>query len=237
MVESGSEKGRNLRAGPGPVGVQTALEELAKLRDLSGVGLAVDLFDEVPDSTVQAWAARFEITRPSALEEMTAPIRLVLAAAWILRRRQNVIDGLADLLIAVVHKMAAKAQRKVEKEFLADLRRVNGKTNLLFRLAEAALANPDGVVSEVLFPVVDQQTPSSTCRAVTLPSTSLYRDKCVLALKTTAVTPTVDPLVNDVMVDGHRCSYSREMAIYCDKNGSTDIGPELTNQKLSGCHT
>lgn len=37
-----------------------------------------------------------------------------------------------------------------------DLKRVTGKTNLLFALADATLAQPDGVVCDVVFPVVGE---------------------------------------------------------------------------------
>jgi hypothetical protein len=50
------------------------------------------------------------------------------------------------------------SERKVERELLDDLKRVAGKQNLLFALAEATLAEPDGVVREVVFPVVGEQT-------------------------------------------------------------------------------
>jgi len=69
-----------------------------------------------------------------------------------------VTDALVDVLIAVVHKIGAHAERRVERELIADLRRVAGKTGLLFRLAEAALDHPDGIVAEVLYPVVGEQT-------------------------------------------------------------------------------
>ena len=41
---------------------------------------------------------------------------------------------------------------------LDDLKRVAGKQNLLFELADATLAQPDGIVRDVVFPVVDEQT-------------------------------------------------------------------------------
>lgn len=46
----------------------------------------------------------------------------------------------------------------MEKELLEDLKRVTGKTNLLFRMAEAAVENPEGTVTDVLYPVVGEQT-------------------------------------------------------------------------------
>ena len=58
----------------------------------------------------------------------------------------------------MIHRIGAKAERKVEKELLDDLKRVNGKTGMLYRLAEATLAQPTGVVQEVVFPVVSEAT-------------------------------------------------------------------------------
>ena len=46
----------------------------------------------------------------------------------------------------------AKAERKVEKALVDDLKRVHGKTGMLYRLAEASLDHPTGVVHEVIFP-------------------------------------------------------------------------------------
>ena len=44
------------------------------------------------------------------------------------------------------------------KALLEDLRKVHGKTTLLYRIAEAAVGDPDGIVREVVYPVVGEQT-------------------------------------------------------------------------------
>ena len=61
-------------------------------------------------------------------------------------------------MIETIHQIGARAERKVERELLEDLKRVSGKQNLLFNLADATLAQPDGVVRDVVFPVVGEQT-------------------------------------------------------------------------------
>jgi hypothetical protein len=66
--------------------------------------------------------------------------------------------SLVDLLIETVRHIGARAERKVERELLNDLKRVSGKQNLLFELADATLENPDGIVRDVVFPVVSEQT-------------------------------------------------------------------------------
>ena len=38
------------------------------------------------------------------------------------------------------------------------MKRVTGKNSLLFRVAEASLSQPEGVVKEVVYPVVGEET-------------------------------------------------------------------------------
>jgi Domain of unknown function (DUF4158) len=63
-----------------------------------------------------------------------------------------------ELLLDMAQHLTTKAERRVEKAFVKDIKKVSGKTTLLFRLAEAAVDKPDGTVREVVFPVVSEQT-------------------------------------------------------------------------------
>ncbi|HYB39576.1 MAG TPA: hypothetical protein VEF72_30235 [Mycobacterium sp.] len=82
-------------------------------------------------------------------------MRLNLLAALCCVRAAEITDALVDLLIGLVHKINARADRRVERELIDDLRRVRGKA-ILFRLAEAAVEHPDD--TEGLFPVVSEKT-------------------------------------------------------------------------------
>jgi hypothetical protein len=85
-------------------------------------------------------------------------MRSTLLAAFCWQRRQERIDGLVDLLILVIHRISVRAERKVVKEPVQDLERVDGKPTLLDNLAEATLAQPNGIVKDVVFPVVGEPT-------------------------------------------------------------------------------
>ena len=50
-----------------------------------------------------------------------------------------------DLLVALVHKINARAERRVEKQLTAELKKVRGKEGILFKLATAAVDKPDEV--------------------------------------------------------------------------------------------
>src|SRR5258707_5567781 len=82
------------------------------------------------------------------------PSIVALVAQQLGVRGRAITDGLVELLIEIIHHIGARAERKVERELLEDLKRVTGKQTLLFELAEVALAHPEGIVREVVFPVV-----------------------------------------------------------------------------------
>ena len=68
------------------------------------------------------------------------------------------MDGLVELLVQVTHRITVKAERRVVEELVEEARGVRGKAGILFRVAEAAVGRPEGVVREVIFPVVGEQT-------------------------------------------------------------------------------
>jgi hypothetical protein len=122
------------------------------------LGLPDQLFEGWPDKLVAAWRARAAAEYPSDLRSHDQAARLTLLAALAWSRQGEIVDGLVDLLIALVHKIASHAEQGAQAELVADLHRVRGKENLLYRLAEAALDHPDDTVRNALYPVVGPGT-------------------------------------------------------------------------------
>ena len=147
-----------LKADPGRVGLASLLKEIAKLERINDTQLPDHLFGEVPQKILERYRLRVSTESIDQLRRHPEPIRYMLLAAFCWERSRAIIDGLVDLLIQIVHRVSVKAERKVVTEITGGLETVHGKTLLLFRLAEAAVDQPHGVVSEVLFPVVDEQT-------------------------------------------------------------------------------
>jgi TnpA family transposase len=73
-------------------------------------------------------------------------------------RTTEITDSLVELLIQLVQKIDTRAEKRVEKELTGDLKRVAGKTGILFRVAEAAVARPDGTVRQVIYPAAGEAT-------------------------------------------------------------------------------
>jgi TnpA family transposase len=143
-----------LKADPGPAGLESVLDEITKLRRLRAIQLPPDLFTQVPPKVRQAYRQRVQVEEPYELRRHPAPVRSTLLAAWAADRSAELTDNLVETLVQTVERIDSSAEHRVEQELLADFRRVTGKTGLLFRVAEASVEHPDGIVREVIFPAV-----------------------------------------------------------------------------------
>lgn len=149
---------RTLKADPRRPGVDSIQQEIAKLRRVDQLKLPTDLFENVSGKLLETLRRRVATEPASELKLRVEPVRYTMIAAYCWQRRREVIDGLVDLLIQTVHKIGVSAEHKVERQLLDDFRRVRGKATVLFKIAEAAVEHPDGVIQDVLFPVVGEQT-------------------------------------------------------------------------------
>lgn len=107
---------------------------------------------------LESYRLRTSTEPASNLKDRTATSRHALVAIYCWVRRREVIDDLVELLIRIVHRIAARAERRVIQELVKDSRKVRGKTTLLFKMAEAAMQDPDGTIRDVVFPVVNERT-------------------------------------------------------------------------------
>jgi hypothetical protein len=147
-----------LRGDPGKPSLASVQDALAKLELIRGIGLPADLFDGVLPHELERYRRRVTAEAPYELRRHPEAARLTWLAAFGHLHGRMLTDDLADLLIETIHHIGARAERRVERELLDDLKRVSGKQNLLFDLAGAAIEQPDGIVRDVVFPVVSEQT-------------------------------------------------------------------------------
>src|SRR6266702_134361 len=139
---------------PGSISLETMLTEIRKLRAVRAVGLPVGLFADIAPRVVASWRARAAVESPSHLRDHPEPLMLTLLAALLHDRLWEITDTLVELLIATVHRIGARADRRVTEELVNAFKRVTGKESILFGIAEASLARPDDPVRQVVYPAV-----------------------------------------------------------------------------------
>ncbi|MEN3308939.1 MAG: hypothetical protein V7603_5141 [Micromonosporaceae bacterium] len=143
-----------IKSVPGNVSLDSMLTEIRKLRAVRAIGLPAGLFADVAPQVVAGWRARATVESPSHLRDHPEPLMLTLLAALLHSRLREITDTLVELLISTVHRIGARADKKVTEELVNAFKRVTGKENILFAIAEASLGRPDDPVRQVVYPVV-----------------------------------------------------------------------------------
>ncbi len=147
-----------LKTAPGSANLETVQNEINKLEILRGLELPDELFRDISPKIIQNYRRRLLVESLHEARRHPEPLIVMLLTSFCFLRQQEIADNLVELLIHLVHKIGIKAEKHVEKQIIGEIKRVAGKQSLLFRLAETALEHPDGVVREVVYPVVNEQT-------------------------------------------------------------------------------
>jgi hypothetical protein len=148
----------DLKSDSGRASVKTIFREFNKLRTIRNIELPDHLFRDIPLKVIKKYRQRTATEDLRELRRHPDLIRYTLLSAFFWLRSEEITDSLVELLIQIIHHIWVRAENKVDKEILNDLRRVGNQYGILFILAQTAVDNPDGVIKDVLYPVVSQQT-------------------------------------------------------------------------------
>ncbi len=147
-----------LKTDPGAVGLESFLTEIEKLKLIRTVGLPADLFGETSQKLLKIYRQRAATESPYDIRRHPPAIRYTLIAAFCIQRSQEITDNLIELLIQIIHRLDSRAEKRINQQLIDEFKKVSGKTGLLFRIAEVAIAEPLGIIEQVIFPVVSRQT-------------------------------------------------------------------------------
>ena len=130
--------------------VLLAAEKVSFVEDLE---LPFDVLEGVERGWIAGLARQVEGETASEMRRHTRERRLGLLALYIMYRKSQLIDGLIDLLVEVVHRLSTRSRRKVIQGIAANIGAVHGKERLLVDIATAALDHPEGRIADVIFPI------------------------------------------------------------------------------------
>jgi hypothetical protein len=147
-----------LKTDPGAVGLESFLSEIKKLKQIREIGLPSNLWEGISGKLIKTYRHRAATTTTYQLKQHPEYIRYTLMAAFCMERAQEITDNLIELLMTIIKRLSTRAERRINKELVSEIQEVSGKTNILFRIAEVAVEMPEGVIEQVIYPVVSQKT-------------------------------------------------------------------------------
>lgn len=148
-----------IKLGAGSASVEQIKRVCQRLKYLQMIELPESLFEDIPMKYLRQYQRQVSVESPSHLlaRETSDPEQMYsLLATFCWVRQREVTDDLVDLFIRILKDIKVRAEHKEEKRLLNDFIRVDGKQQLLFHLAEAMLAHPEGIIKEILYPIVGQ---------------------------------------------------------------------------------
>src|SRR6266850_2476741 len=147
-----------LKAEPSAPGVKPLQQEVAKLQALRANGVPAEALAGVPFKVRQTLKRRAHNERAGEMRVHPAPIRYTLLACFIHVRTMEVTDDVVRMLLEIIRRIETQTEKHLHKALLRDIKRVVGKVQILFRVAEAVVEAPGGTIREVLFPRVGEAT-------------------------------------------------------------------------------
>ena len=147
-----------LKTDPGAVGLGSFLTEIAKLKRIRAVGLPTDFMMGSSSKLVKTYRNRAATETPYLLRQHPPAIRYTLMAAFCVQRSQEITDSLIEILTTIIKRIDNRAEKRINQELIDEFKKVSGKTGLLYRIAEVSIAEPNGTIEQVIFPVVSLKT-------------------------------------------------------------------------------
>jgi TnpA family transposase len=172
---------QNLKNEPGKAGLESIQENAARLILARKIGLSPDMFKNVPPQFLERYKKQAAMEEPHELRRHSRPLKITLLAIFIHRRIEELTDYLVDLLVETVHKMNKTAETKIETSLGEALQKAPQKFAKLYLMAKAAVTEPKGVVSEVIYPAASEKWLNDLIQEVES-KTSGYRGKVRKAL-------------------------------------------------------
>jgi TnpA family transposase len=148
----------DLKQDAGNVSLESILEEIKRIKRIQEVGLPAFPFNGITPRLLEKYKMRIMSERPSEIRDHKDPMKYATLAIFCYVRGQQILDNLVDLLIQVIHKIGKRSENKVNKRLITELKKVGGKQAILVDLAKVIVDNPDGVIKEVVYPVVKSET-------------------------------------------------------------------------------
>lgn len=116
-----------LKDDTGKVGLERILQAIEKIGCLRDLALPDGLLAALPTKWLQKYYRRASTESAWELRRHPDVICYALVAVFCWQRQMEITDNLIDLLIQVIHNIGKRAENKVDKKLLEDLKLVHGK--------------------------------------------------------------------------------------------------------------
>ena len=129
---------------------------IKKIELLSKISLPKKWCENKYRKLLLKYSDRIKALSPSNILEFNSTAKYSTMAIFCHIRLQEILDGLTDTLIKLIHRMRANAEKNVKELIISEVTRVGGKFNILKQLSTILVDNPKGVIEDKIYPEVSR---------------------------------------------------------------------------------
>lgn len=118
-------------------GVQNLAREIKKLKILRSVELPENIGTSVPPKILKLLSRRTKNEKAGEIRNHPAAVRYSLMACFLLTREAEIIDDIVQMFLLLLRKLERQTEKQIDREILRDFKLVEGKNQILYRIAQA----------------------------------------------------------------------------------------------------
>ena len=145
---------QRLKDDVGAAALENMLSATARLAFIRDLHLPMDMLEKVDRAWIDRLVRRVGGETASEMRRHDFERRMGLYAVYLMAHNAQLIDGVAGLLIELIHRIGTRSRRKVIMGISREIEKVHGKERLLAEIAMASVSRPKGRICDVIFPVV-----------------------------------------------------------------------------------
>lgn len=138
----------------------------AKIKNIQGAIDKINLLQQIklPESIVDSVNRKFLLKYyervmafvPSNIKDFAPMTKYVTMAVFCHIRLKLILDSLTDTMIKLLKKLKSSAKKYVDNYILQEVKRVDGKFDILGKLAVLNVENPKSVIEDKIYPTVSK---------------------------------------------------------------------------------
>ena len=139
----------------------------AKIKNIQGAIDKINLLQQIklPESIVDSVNRKFLLKYyervmayvPSNIKDFSLMTKYATMAVFCHIRLELILDSLSDTMIKILKKLKSSAEKHVDNYILQEVKRVDGKFDILGKLAVLNVENPKSVIEDKIYPTVPKE--------------------------------------------------------------------------------
>lgn len=130
--------------------------ELKKIALVKQCVLPQDLLEKYPIELVKKYYLRILVEHAGLIKRRSKKDYCAMTALFLHYRSQNILDSLSDMTVQLIHNLRKKSETYINKTVLKEVKHINGKFDILYRLASISTQYPQGIIQDKIYPIVSE---------------------------------------------------------------------------------